>query len=81
MRNEQEKIKKARVLLTEFLSNPPPNEDRDLEILEELSQILPDPNLTGYIFYSDEYRDSTGKIDIDKLIDKCFQYKPNVIEL
>ncbi|MCT4536029.1 hypothetical protein [Halodesulfovibrio sp.] len=40
---------------------------------------MPDPKLSDYIFWSEEFYDE--KLDIDKLLDKCFDYKSNVIAL
>lgn len=76
-----ERKHKTRVLLEEFLSDPPPSEERDLEILAKLQELLPDPNITDYIFYSNEFENKDGSIDIDALIEKCLRYKPNIIAL
>lgn len=46
------------------------------KIYDELRLISPDPEWSDYIFHSSEFYDENEELDIDKLIEKVFSYKP-----
>ncbi|WP_285907908.1 hypothetical protein [Pseudodesulfovibrio pelocollis] len=74
--------KKALILLQELLTYPLPTEGRGDEIVEELKEVIPDPNFIMYIYYSDDFITEDGSFDYEGLLIKCFDdYEPNVIAL
>lgn len=65
----------AKNLVEELLSLQA-SEKREIELVEELSKILPDPEFMVYIFHSNEFEKNDGTFDVDRFLEKCFKYKP-----
>lgn len=65
---------KFRVLLLELVSIP--DDEREMEILEILDKISPDPEYLDYVFQSDEFYDEYEGLNIDGVVEKVFNYKP-----
>lgn len=74
------KKQRARALVLKMLYETKTDAE-DNRILSELGKIVPDPDLTKYIFWSEEFYDENENLDIDRLLEKAFNYKPNVIAL
>lgn len=53
----------------------------DNHILSELEKLVPYPDVTKYLFWSEEFYDEDEHLDIDSLLEKAFNYQPNVIVL
>ena len=69
----QKKIKMKRLI--KALSQAKGEKAQD-KIYDELRLISPDPEWSDYIFHSSEFYDENEELDIDKLIEKIFSYKP-----
>ena len=73
---ESEKRETLKVLVNELCNSESLTEDRDAELGDMISQLSPDPEWSDYIFYSDEFIEKNGKLDVEKFLDKIFSYKP-----
>ena len=73
--NEEEKKALAKQLILKLLNGPSTDSENN-KIAEELRRIVPDPDLTEYIFWSDEFYDEEENLDIDAILEKAFSYKP-----
>jgi len=61
-------------LVAELLTIP--EETREIEILERLDFLSPDPEYTDYIYHSDEFVNEDGSFDIERYTNKVFSYRP-----
>ena len=52
------------------------SEERENEINVALNRLCPDPYWSDYVFHSDEFRKSDGKLDIEAIVNKIFSHKP-----
>jgi len=50
-------------------------QERETEIGLLLNRLCPDPQWSNYIFWSEEFHES-GRLNIGKVVDKIFSYKP-----
>lgn len=74
--------KNRAVLLVKEMLEPDTTEERGVEIFIELTELIPDPYCMDYIFQSDEFINSDGSFNYEKMIKKCFDdYEPNIIAL
>ncbi len=71
----QEHKKLAKLLIDELITAKATDE-REEEINSALDEICPDPEWSNYIFWSNDFQDSTGDLDVDAVIEKIFSYKP-----
>ena len=74
MTDLEQKKAEAVSLLGELLSLKA-SEEREIEINIALKRLCPDPYWSDYVFHSDEFRKSDGKLDIEAIVDKIFSYK------
>jgi len=73
---DAERERLLREKISELLSVP--DEARCSELGLEIDALSPDPEWSDHIFYSEEYCDEEGNIDMDRLIAKLKQYRPIV---
>lgn len=73
--NEEEKKALAKQLILKLLNGPSTDSENN-KIAEELRRLVPDPDLTKYIFWSDEFYDDNEILDVDAVLEKAFSYKP-----
>lgn len=78
--NIKERKRRAVELINELLYGIT-NDERNSAIMDELESIVPDPMVSDHIFYSTEFEREDGSLDIEALVEKCFDYKPNIIAL
>ncbi|WP_267433019.1 hypothetical protein [Sphingomonas sp. GM_Shp_1] len=64
-----------KILLRRFI-DVPKDEEEDMCLSNEICRLSPDPKWSDYIFYSQEFVDGNGNIDIDRLVDKLMAFKP-----
>ena len=74
--NKDYLIAKLTPLIRELISAP---DDEAGGIAEEVERLSPDPEIMNYIFWSNEYLDEHGKVDIERLVDKILECKPIVL--
>lgn len=79
MELEEKKIKAKELIIR--LLEASGSDAEDIEISQQLKEIVPDPKILDYIFWSTEFYDKKENLDIDKLLNKALAYKPNVIAL
>lgn len=48
----------------------------EMALVARISQLSPDPEWSDYIFYSDEFFDSHGNLDVDRLIAQMAACRP-----
>lgn len=60
----------SRVVLTDL------SDVEEMALVARINQLSPDPEWTDYIFYSDEFFDSHGNLDVDRLISRMAAYRP-----
>lgn len=65
----------AKELITQIASNEYTEAEED-QFLLQLKEIVPDPDISDYIFWSDEFYDENKNLDIDAILEKAFSYKP-----
>ena len=53
-----------------------PSEAREEEIIQELNQLSPDPNWSGYIYHSNEFVNEDDTLDVVSLVQKILSFKP-----
>lgn len=65
-------------LIEKLIAVPETEEELD-SLSEETSKLSPDPSWSNYIYYSKDFENSDGSIDIDRVVEKVFQYKPIIL--
>lgn len=54
-------------------------ENDEIALLDRVNYLSPNPEWSDYIFYSKEFATAGGGIDIERLMDKIFSYRPIVL--
>ncbi|MEM9989944.1 MAG: hypothetical protein AAF723_10540 [Pseudomonadota bacterium] len=77
--HESEKKKHIKRLIKKLLFDHSIGEDTQDNILEKIETLSPDPEISDYIFHSDEFWNEDDDFDIDGVIDKAFSYQPIIL--
>lgn len=65
-------------LIEKFIAIAPTQEEED-HIVARIEELSPDTYWSDYIFYSKEFKRADGSTDVEKIVDKLFDYKPIII--
>lgn len=70
-KSERDEARELLLELWDFCS-----EERTDEIFCRLKEILPHPNWSDYLYYSEDYVNGDLGLEVDDLLDKIYSYKP-----